>query len=226
MSFERNKYTVDVMQEIKNQISKMQTYKLFSDDNEKCISRDEVSQIIDEKIKECLGMKYTRTKIMETGAFSEFLPKGSKLYMRPELPKVRFKKNGVKYAVTDLHLLNQEAIRVFEIILDTVIDMPNCREVSFNAENADEDTIHIITDILAGMEYSAEKGGKNGFSIDGCFLVTGARKTNDTITFLLAEDHANIIYEYAQENLQDRTISICDLAIVFAEKGLEIFGQK
>lgn len=109
----------------------MQTYKLFSDDNEKYISRDEVLQIIDEKIKECLGMKYTRTKIMETGAFSEFLPKGSKLYMSPELPKVRFKKNGVKYAVTDLHLLNQEAIRVFEIILDTVIDMPNCREVKY-----------------------------------------------------------------------------------------------
>lgn len=54
MSFDRNKYTVDVMQEIKNQISKMQTYKLFSDDNEKYISRDEVLQIIDEKIKECL----------------------------------------------------------------------------------------------------------------------------------------------------------------------------
>lgn len=45
---------IDVMQEIKNQISKMQTYKLFSDDNEKYISRDEVLQIIDEKIKECL----------------------------------------------------------------------------------------------------------------------------------------------------------------------------
>ena len=45
---------VDLLQEIKNQISKMQTYKLFSDDNEKYISRDEVLQIIDEKIKECL----------------------------------------------------------------------------------------------------------------------------------------------------------------------------
>ena len=45
---------IDVMQEIKNQIGKMQTYKLFSDDNEKYISRDEVLQIIDEKIKECL----------------------------------------------------------------------------------------------------------------------------------------------------------------------------
>lgn len=171
-------------------------------------------------------MKYTRTA-MDAGAFSDLLPKGGKLYMRPELPKVQFKKSGVKYAVTDLRLLNQDAIRVFEIILDTVIDTPNCREVSFNAENADEDTIHIITDILAGMEYSAEKGGKNGFSIDGCFLVTGARETNDTITFLLAEDHADIIYEYAQENLQeDRTISIYDLVIVLAKKSLEVFGQK
>jgi hypothetical protein len=164
---------------------------------------------------------------MDAGAFSDLLPKGSELYMRPELPKVKFKKNGVKYTVTDLRLLNQEAIRVFEIILDTVIDTPNCREVSFNAENADEDTIHIITDILAGMWYSAEKGGKNGFSIDDCFLVNGARKTNDTITFLLAEDHANVIYEYAQKNLQEgRIISIYDLVIVLAKKGLEILEQK
>lgn len=51
MSFDRNKYTVDVMQEIKNQISKMQTYIIYLD--EKYISRDEVLQIIDEKIKEC-----------------------------------------------------------------------------------------------------------------------------------------------------------------------------
>lgn len=167
-------------------------------------------------------MKYIRTTI-EAGVFSDLLPKGSKLYMRPELPKVKFKKNGVKYAVTDLRLLNQEAIRVFEIILNTVIDTPNCREISFNAESADEDTIHVITDILTGMEYSAGKGGKNGFSIDSCFLVTGARKTNNIITFLLAEDHANIIYEYAQEHLQEgRTISIADLTIVLAEKGLKL----
>lgn len=42
---------IDVMQEIKNQIEKMQTYKLFLGDGEKYISRDEVLQIIDEKIK-------------------------------------------------------------------------------------------------------------------------------------------------------------------------------
>lgn len=51
MSFDRNKYTVDVMQEIKNQIGEMQTYIIYLD--EKYISRDEVLQIIDEKIKEC-----------------------------------------------------------------------------------------------------------------------------------------------------------------------------
>lgn len=172
-------------------------------------------------------MKYTRTTMKIAGAFSNLLPNGSELYMRPKLPKLKFKKSGVEYAVTDLRLLNQEAIRVFEIILDIVINTPNCREVSFNAENADEDTIHIITDILEGMEYSAKKGEKNGFSIGGCFLVVGARITNNTITFLLAEDRANIIYEYAQENLQeDRTISICDLVIVLAKKGYGIFEQK
>lgn len=42
---------VDTLQEIKNQISEMQTYKLFID-GEKYISRDEVLKLIDEKIKE------------------------------------------------------------------------------------------------------------------------------------------------------------------------------
>ena len=46
-----NYNAVDTLQEIKNQISKMQTYKLFID-GEKYISRDEVLQIIDKKIKE------------------------------------------------------------------------------------------------------------------------------------------------------------------------------
>lgn len=44
---------VDTLQEIKDQISEMQTYKLFPNDDEKYISRDEVLHIIDEKIKEC-----------------------------------------------------------------------------------------------------------------------------------------------------------------------------
>ena len=44
-------------QEIKNRISEMQTYKLFSDDDEKYISRDEVLQTIDEKAKECSKWK-------------------------------------------------------------------------------------------------------------------------------------------------------------------------
>lgn len=41
------------LQEIKNQIGEMQTYKLFLGDNEKYISRDAVLRLIDEKIKEC-----------------------------------------------------------------------------------------------------------------------------------------------------------------------------
>jgi hypothetical protein len=44
---------VDLLQEIKNQIGEMQTYKLFSDDNEKYINRDEVLTLLDKKIKEC-----------------------------------------------------------------------------------------------------------------------------------------------------------------------------
>ena len=44
---------IDLLQEIKNQIGEMQTYKLFIGNGEKYISRDEVLRLIDEKIKEC-----------------------------------------------------------------------------------------------------------------------------------------------------------------------------
>ena len=43
---------VDVLAKIKEEIKKLQTYKLFADDDEKYISRDEVLKLIDEKIKE------------------------------------------------------------------------------------------------------------------------------------------------------------------------------
>lgn len=45
--------SIDVLQEIKNQIEKMQTYKLFIGNGEKYIDRDEVLALLDEKIKEC-----------------------------------------------------------------------------------------------------------------------------------------------------------------------------
>lgn len=50
-------------QEIKNRISEMQTYKLFSDDDEKYISRGEALHIIDEKIKECSEWKKSKDVI-------------------------------------------------------------------------------------------------------------------------------------------------------------------
>lgn len=42
----------DVLQRLKQEIDSMQTYKLFQNDSEKYISRDEVLKLIDEKIKE------------------------------------------------------------------------------------------------------------------------------------------------------------------------------
>ena len=50
-------HVIDTLQEIKNRISEMQTYKLFPNDDEKYISRDEVLHIIDEKTKECSKWK-------------------------------------------------------------------------------------------------------------------------------------------------------------------------
>ena len=48
----KHRDAIDALQEIKNKIVEMQTYKRFIN-GEKYICRDEVLKLIDEKIKEC-----------------------------------------------------------------------------------------------------------------------------------------------------------------------------
>ena len=167
-------------------------------------------------------MIYQRTEI-DARHFMDIFPEGSKFYRIPELPKIKFKANKVQYSITDVRLLNENAVCTFLNILNTVANEPDTEEVTFKIEDdTNEDTVEIITDILMGISYTAKKGGKHGFESSSSFLVTGVDRHEaedyKTITFKLIKDHAQAIYEYAQEHEQ---LNLYELVIAIEEKSRE-----
>lgn len=147
-------------------------------------------------------MKYTRTKV-DARVMSDILPAGSMLYMRPELPKIGFKHDGVLYKVTDMRCLNEQAVSVFKQILSEVCNRPGVEEVSFDITGIDEDQVDRITDIVSAVDYEAKKPGRNGYSISGALLVTSSTTCIEddeaTLTFDLIKDHAEAIYQYCRD---------------------------
>lgn len=170
-------------------------------------------------------MKYSRTEI-NASVFSDILPEGAMMYRGPELPKYEFKANKVNYTVSDLRLLHPSGIKAFESILKVVANTPDCKEVSFDVSDMDEDTINIVTDILLGITYHAAKGGKNGFEMGGNFLIIGARREENIMTYQLAKSHAWAIFKYAHEKARnDEPINFLDLVCAVSESGLELFKE-
>lgn len=172
--------------------------------------------------KEGERMIYQRTEI-DARHFMDIFPEGSKFYRIPELPKIKFKANKVQYSITDVRLLNENAVYTFLNIINTVANEPDTEEVTFKIEDdTNEDTVEIITDILMGISYTAKKGGKHGFESSSSFLVTGVERHEaedyKTITFKLIKDHAQAIYEYAQEHEQP---NLYELVIAIEEKSRE-----
>ena len=153
-------------------------------------------------------------------------PDDMQFSMLPDLPSVKFEKNKTKYEVTDLRYLNQHAIMIFTEMLGRVIDNPNLSEFSVDVSAVDDDTIHIITDILMAMNIRYRKGGKHGYCGQCNFLVRGVRRetTDDTITaiFFLEEDHARWVHEYAQ-NYKGDNYDYYDIAAYIADRCRDAF---
>lgn len=147
-------------------------------------------------------MKYTRTKV-DSSVFSDIMPSGSMIYMRPELPKFGFKHDGVFYKVTDLRCLNEQAVSVFKQILSEVCNRPNAEEISFDITGIDEDQVDRITDIVSSIDYEAKKSGRNGYTVSGSLLVmsstTCIEDDEAILTFELIKDHASAIYQYCRD---------------------------
>lgn len=167
-------------------------------------------------------MKYERQKI-NPGAFADILPDGAELYVHPEMPSIEFKRNGIKYSMTDFRLLHTPGVEAFGMCLNTMINDPDARECSIQCNDLDDDTIKIITDIVTGFHYSAKKGGKHGFSIDSNGPVHGSMVEKHgngdpaVLTFYIADDFARYAYECCRSR-DDAQISLCDIVSYVSER--------
>lgn len=167
-------------------------------------------------------MKYERQEVVDKSFFSSFLPEGSVIYEGLHLPTIKFKKDHVEYEVTDLRPLNQDAIHVFEVIIQLIKENPEMYEWKFEIpEDFTDDYVKLIVDIIMGMSVKATKRGKNGYSSEGMLLFCSAHMNEcDGKRYLTLYPHdpdgVKAIYECVKENEET---SLFDIAIaVIAER--------
>lgn len=146
-------------------------------------------------------MNYKRTYI--NNIFEGIIP-NSKAYMMPDLPKIEFKRDKIKYKITDIRFLNETAVNVFFTIMETAMNTEDCEEVSIDITDVEEDNWDLISDIVENIRYEMSKGGKNGFRHAGYFLTglgsTYTKKDNtEIVTIRLRKDHAKYLYEFARD---------------------------
>lgn len=152
---------------------------------------------------------------MNPGAFADLMPEGAELYIASVLPTIEYKMNGVDYEIADLTLLHQGGKDAFLAILDRAANDENIEEVIFSTEGVEDEDIEIITDIVMGFTYKAEKKGRNGWTMQGKYLVMGCERTDDTITFKLDKGAVKSIARLAKE--KEGKLSICEIIERFCE---------
>lgn len=163
-------------------------------------------------------MKYTRD-IIEPGAFADWMPEGAVMYQKPEMPTIKFKRDGVTYTMTDLRLLNPAGIQALTYCLTAMANDPDEKECRILAKaDTDDDTIHITQDIVMGFSFSAEKKGKNGFYMGSCFFcsceVEHQSNGDRILVFKFLGDFGRYVYDFAKNN-NTRNLILSDL-IVYA----------
>ena len=161
-------------------------------------------------------MKYTRQEI-DAGALRDILPPGTKLVKQPELPKREFLYDGVKYKVTDLRLLHPAGAEALTIILNTMLNDSNTREVTMAvAQNADESIVPIVQDIVMGFSYEAR--GKRGWYVGGGIVDScGSDELEDgshTIRFGVSADRVAAVQSLAKKGGK---LGLLDLVVAIVE---------
>lgn len=147
-------------------------------------------------------MSKYKDRIDDRGFFLDILPDGWEIYRSPDLPTLKFRTNGVKYEVTDMRFLNETALNVFSGIIEIIAGSakPDVKSVEISFSDMDDNTLDLITTILLAIKVKATKGGKRAWCCSGTFLITGITKRGDNITFELAEDQAQAIWNYCRTN--------------------------
>lgn len=168
-------------------------------------------------------MRYERIEDVDlTNFFSTFTPNAGTIYKGLQLPTLKFKRDHVEYEVTDLRPLNQEAIHVFEVIIQLIKENPEMHEWQFEIpEDFTDDDVNLIIDIIMAMSVKATKRGRNGWCAGGSLLACNAHMNErDGKRYLTFEsydlDTVKAIYECVKEN---EATSLFDIAIaVIAER--------
>lgn len=145
--------------------------------------------------------KYKRQEMEVDESWSDIFPEGFRLFKIPELPKVQFKVDGVKYECTDLRYLDRGAVNCFLQILGEIGASTDCNEVGFDVAGADEDEVNRIIDIVMGIKFGYSKGGKHGFMGNGCFVMGVRHEGNgdsEKRVFEVPKDIADSIRKYSQ----------------------------
>lgn len=146
--------------------------------------------------------------------------------MRPDLPKATWKSGKITYTMTDLRYLRQDAVStLFAIIMEAAND-PDLDSIEFEVpDNADEDDVNALCDIVTGVKYTA-KGRK--YHMDGGFLCNGVihKRSEEchSLEFLLTKDHVKAIYEFARK-AEDNLLSMTKLIEFIVERGRTMFDE-
>ena len=159
-------------------------------------------------------MRYARTKVEGW----DWVP--GRIERGPEVPTIKFKKNGVTYTAPDLRLLNETAVSAVEYILGALREGADNTSLNFSlSPECPDSTLQATIDILLGMEFSAEKKGKNSWSVSS-HLLNAATTTAETdlgtvLTVTINEETAQDLHEF-QEGRED--VPMDELVIFLAGK--------
>ena len=170
-------------------------------------------------------MKYERERI-DAGAFADILPEGATIYERPELPMVKFEKDKIKYEVTDIRLLNELAIGVFEHIIYRIAHDPEIEEVKFIVKDLDDDKIDLIIDIVTGIEVKAEKGGEKGWIVEGRILECSAgKRETETEKEVIFKFYSKERIKAIHNSVKDGHASMADIAVAVVKSINDFFEE-
>ena len=144
---------------------------------------------------------YYNTRTRVESPFKDILDElCGEMYMRPELPIFKYKKDKVVYEFSDLRLMNP----IFVSVTDNIIAMIRSHNydsegvtVKFTGWSIKE--LNVIADVVGAQTIKAKKKGKNGFELTTSFLTCGAGISDNQICFHVIESQIKCVEEWDTE---------------------------
>lgn len=127
-------------------------------------------------------------------------------FIRPPLPEIEFEESnhpGVAYKITDLRLLNENAVSVFLGLINYISEHPDAQGITIQFdERVDKCTLYAIADIVTGVNIEARKRGRSGWLWGGLFLVEGtkAEEKKKQIHFYFCKDRVKLIHDFITDH--------------------------